>query len=231
MHIPALRRHRVHRPLGLLIGGILAAASLAMAPVAALAAPDGCVDPGWLGSAAPYTVLGIDGAAVNLHNVSVAGDVAAATGGSLTVMSPSIVNGDVYLGPGVAYQQDGSVTGSVLADQDLSSAVADAAAASSYLASLIPDQTFASWTGPHTIAGNGAVTVVDVGDVNMAGGAITLSGTCFFVINVSGSFDMGGDASIGGVDPSRVYINLTGTTTATTHVGNTFDASWHRTPP
>lgn len=178
--------------------------------------------PELLGRATYLTVFGFDNTDINLSNATVTGNVGVTTGGSLEVMSPSTVNGNVYLEPGVPLRLDGHVTGTIDHNADLSQEAADVRNLINNFTSLPPDQTYATWDSSRTITCSGSQTVIQVGSVNLSSGDhITFSGNCTFIINVTGSFQMGGDATIGASgDQSRAYINLLGTGTAMTHVGN-----------
>jgi hypothetical protein len=178
--------------------------------------------PELLGRASYLTVFGFDNTDINLSNATVTGNVGVTRGGSLEVMSPSTVNGNVYLEPGVPLRLDGHVNGTIDHNADLSQEAADVRNLINTFTSLPPDQTYTSWDSSRTITCSASQTVIQVGSVNLSSGDhIMFGGSCTFIINVTGSFQMGGDATIGAPgDQGRLYINLVGTGTAMTHVGN-----------
>jgi hypothetical protein len=85
---------------------------------------------------------------------------------------------------------------------------------SSYASSLTPTQTFTNITNPTTFTGNGGLNVIDVTDIHNA--KLTLSGTAndYFVFNVTGELQTNRAMTLsGGVLPSHVLFNLTGSGT------------------
>lgn len=166
-------------------------------------------------------VFAVVGNNVNLANVTVDGDVGVSRNGKLTFMAASIVNGDLYLDSGVTKTISGPY-GKLYEPVNLSSAQGEVYSASAALAALAADVTYANWTSPLTIAGNGGVNVLKItGDVNLSSKSITLTGgpNDIFVINVLGGFDLGGSGGIiagSGMDPSRIIINMIGTGTKVT---------------
>jgi len=85
---------------------------------------------------------------------------------------------------------------------------------SNYAASLTATQTFSTLNGTTTINGNGGLNVIDV--TNISNDKLTLSGTAndYFVFNVSHEIQTNQPMTLsGGVDPSHILFNLTGTGT------------------
>jgi hypothetical protein len=189
-----------------------------------LSAQYNCVN---LGEAVKYSVLGLNNTFVNLHNVTVnGGRVGVSLGGSLNFSSASSVNADIYLHTGVSYSLGGVFIGNLYTNQNLTQAVTDATNASNTANSLSATQSFSSWSSSMTINGNGGLNVIKVSNVNLSSSSIiTLAGGAndCFIINVSGSFTMGGSASIetSGVPSSHVLINIHGSgTNVTSQINN-----------
>jgi PEP-CTERM motif len=85
---------------------------------------------------------------------------------------------------------------------------------SSFASSLTPTQTFTTINNTTTITGNGGLNVIDVANIQNA--KLTLSGTAndFFVFNVSNAISTNQPMILsGGVSPSNILFNLTGTGT------------------
>jgi len=175
-----------------------------------------------------FTVFG---KTVNLHNVSVYGDVGVSANGTLNLSSASSVQGDLYLDSGVKMTLGGPY-GSLYQPFDLSMARSQVYEASAVIAALTPDLTYANWTSPLTINGNGGINVITVtGNVNLSSESVTLTGSPkdIFLINVLGGFTLGGSGGIiagSGVDPSQVLVNIVGTgSKVTAKVDNEVDGT------
>jgi hypothetical protein len=85
---------------------------------------------------------------------------------------------------------------------------------SSFASSLAATQTFTTINNTTTITGNGGLNVLDVANITNA--KLTLSGTAndFFVFNVSNAIQTNQPMTLsGGVSPSNILFNLTGTGT------------------
>jgi hypothetical protein len=176
-----------------------------------------------LGEAGNYAVYGIGVAmtpVVGGGGSLITGDVAVGNTGSLTVGGGSQINGNLVLGIGASFTPSGAtpsggfVTGTTTTNHDFTSAETALHAASTNYAAEMPDQTFTNITSPTTISATDSnhVTIIDVGSINLGGSSVlTLSGAAndFFIFNVSGTFTMGGSASITGVDASHVLFNVT----------------------
>jgi hypothetical protein len=211
--------------LGLLLSG-LGTISLHAVPVGSL--PD--VSP-----LIPFAVFGND---VNLHNVTVNGNVGVSANGTFALESPSTVNGNVYLASGVTTGGGGfpgNINGTLFNNQDLAAAQARVATASATLAALTPNLTLASISSGQifgAINGVADVYVVNVtGDINLGSGEnISFVGDAgdFFVLNVAGDVDMGGNAAIGSLpQASHIFFNLTmaGSLGNVAHVDNIINAT------
>ena len=179
-----------------------------------------------LGDAADYAILampdGADDPDVRLFaSVKITGDVAIGTDGSFRMFSSGPgkgIFGDVHLESGVVQDISGSadISGSVFTNVDLSLAIADALAASSAADALAATQTFGSITDStiwNATALDG-INVIDVDDIDLgAVDQLTLNGSAedFFIINISGVFDMTGSSKIvtsGGILPGHVLFNF-----------------------
>lgn len=85
---------------------------------------------------------------------------------------------------------------------------------SNYATSLTATQTFTDINGTTTITGDGGLNVIDVANIQNA--KLTLSGTAndYFVFNVSDQIQTNQAMTLaGGVDPSHILFNLTGSGT------------------
>ena len=85
---------------------------------------------------------------------------------------------------------------------------------SNFASSLAATQTFTTINGTTTITGNGGLNVIDVANIDNA--KLTLSGTAndFFLFNVSNAIQTNQPMTLsGGVTPSNILFNLTGTGT------------------
>lgn len=197
----------------------------------------GTIDPGvatvngniyTIGDAANFSVLGLPGTRVDLSNTTInGGKVGVGSGGSLNFAAPTTINGTMVVSSGVAYKQTGTLNGSLVLNADLSSAAADAIQGSIDLAGLTANASFNTINSSQTFQGNGGVFVISANNINLSSGDnIVLNGTAsdYFVINVTGTFTMDGDAQIsvtGSVPSSHVIVNIIGTgSTGTTKVGN-----------
>src|SRR5438067_2138972 len=106
-----------------------------------------------LGTAADYALLGLPSTSLTLSNVTVNGKVGVSQSGSLTINSPSTVNGNVMLNTGASYSSTGTVNGTVYTNQNISQAWNDAISAANFAAALTPTQSFANWSSTITING------------------------------------------------------------------------------
>jgi hypothetical protein len=181
-----------------------------------------------LGDAARFTILGLANSIVDLSSVTVNGDVAASTGGSIRVASASTVNGSLYLNTGATYTKTGVVTGSIFTNQTLTSAWTSAQSVSAAAATLTPNLTYTQWNTALNIIGNGSTTVIRVGSIKIGrADVVTLTGGAndLFIINVVGSFEMSANAKIvgSGVSPNQILINLIGTESVTTRNANVIE--------
>lgn len=126
--------------------------------------------------------------------------------------------GNVFLSTGSSITHPQQVQGSVFTSQDavLNQAAADAKAAAATFAGLSatnPTTSISNSTG--TITGTAGLNVLNISGLNLNHGTLTLSAPKGgqFVINDSGQFTLnsGTIALAGGLTPSDVVLNLTGT--------------------
>lgn len=188
-----------------------------------------------LGAAGDFAVLSLgkpdadtDGQSkLDLSAVTVHGDVGVGPYGTLDFQGPSTIDGDLYLDPTLLPQDIisdvGTVTGQRFTDRDLSVAVSDALAAAAANAALVPTHSLGRLKTSATVYGTGGMNVVALDGLDYARSnpgaplVLTLTGgpDDLFVLNVRGKFVLGPGARIGGVDPSRVLVNVgPGTTPA-----------------
>ncbi len=179
-------------------------------------------------AAAPFAVLSfgkptldtLGQSKLDLSQVTVHGDVGVGPYGTVDFQGPSTIAGDLYLDPTLRPQDvisdEGTVTGSRITDQDLSTAVADALDAAANLSGAAPTQSFSNILDSLTVHGSGGLNVIAVGNLDFSASndgsplSLVLSGgqDDLFVLNVAGKFDLGPAASISGVDPSRIVVNI-----------------------
>jgi hypothetical protein len=174
----------------------------------------------------PYATFGhsyVDSA------VTINGPVGISDNGNLNLMAPSTINGNLYLGTGATYSGPGVLNGSVVHPGSLAAAQAEVGTASGVLAGLTANQTLGAVNSALTInSANGVadVYVLDISSLTLGSGQnITFNGDAgdVFVLNVTGSMSMTGDATIvAGLDASHVFVNVTDTGNLGTiaHVGN-----------
>ena len=185
-----------------------------------------------LGEAANYAVLGAN---VNLHNVSVTGDVGVAANGALNIGGPSELHGNAYLGAGTTFSNNGLLDGILIQPYAINQALADAISASQNAATLSPNLVFSSITNSLVIQAAGAQTVVNVtGDLDLSSGEYVhfdgIDGQKL-ILNIYGGFTLGGDASIrglpgSGIDAGDILINMVGTgDTVTTGINNNVEGT------
>jgi hypothetical protein len=167
-----------------------------------------------LGAAGDFGVLGLNNTEINANNATVTGDVGVSRGGQLTAKAHATVTGEVHAFSRGLYSGPGKLSGVVKIDPTLlGRANADARNASSEAAALTPTQVVRSVNQPITLTGNGGLNVISVrGDVKQS---ITLTGgpNDVFIINISGSLDLGGKEGLGvagGVTAGHVLYNITG---------------------
>jgi hypothetical protein len=184
-----------------------------------------------LGSAGPgnYAILniGTGNADVALNGPgTTTGNVGVLSGTlSLASSTPPAVAGNVLLGNGASpnFSAAKQVSGSVLANQNpvLNQARTDAINASSTFAALAPTQSVPGGAikGSATVSGTAGVNVLDVSGISLGNGqTLTLNGPAGsqFVINDSGGLTLnsGRINLAGGLTPSDVVLNFTGTNPA-----------------
>jgi hypothetical protein len=208
--------------IGLLI---LFLALLIASPALAGWQPDGALG---LGRAADFAVLSLgkpsadtDGQSkLDLSAATIYGNVGVGPYGTLDFQGPSTIDGDLLIDrtllPQDIISDEGVVTGMRIEDADLAGAVADALGAADENASLAPTQVVGRMTASTTVYGNGSLNVIAVDGIDFsrssATNPLTLqlmgSDSDLFILNVGGKFVLGPSASIRGVDPGRVLVNV-----------------------
>ncbi len=188
-----------------------------------------------LGSAADFAVLTVPGSSyLNFSAVTVNGNVGVGSGGSLNLMSPSTINGDVYLTSAGQMYGPGTLNGTSTVNAPyVAQAISDAMTAYNTATALAPTVTInGNLTTNTSITGNGGMNVIKItGNVNLNSQSLTLNGTSAdtFVINVAGGFDLGGNGGIvagAGVSASQILINVESSgTKLTSKVGNIVDGT------
>jgi hypothetical protein len=173
-----------------------------------------------LGAAGHCTVLEVGtGSSVSITGPAggILGDICIAPGAHLSMSGSEYITGDIRLGAGATFSNSSSGTiGTVFTNVDLSAEINDANAATAALAGLPCTQVFNKLDNTLTIAGNGGLNVICVGDVVLNGKTVTLAGgpSDHFVLNVTGKFVLNGGGKIlvaGGVPASNVIYNVLGT--------------------
>lgn len=168
-----------------------------------------------LGTAGSYTVLGLTNGNVIISEgaTSVAGDVGVGPndGGALL---KSTITGKLVLDPTAHpdIHPDLTVLGGTSV-ASLTGPVADALAASAFLAGLAPTQSFGNITTSRTFSSTGAVNVIQLGSVNTVKQQLTITGGAsdVFVFNVAGGFNFSSSQLIlSGVNASNIIWNFPG---------------------
>lgn len=195
-----------------------------------------------LGEAGTYAVflLGkpsadtLGNAKLDLAAVTVNGDVAVGPWSQFDFQGPSTINGDLYLDPTIIQSNvlsyAGTLNGLRYWDVSLAGAVETAINASQMNSARPATQTYSKILGPMTIQGNGGMNVINIGSLDYSRSSsvtplqLTLEGGSndLFVLNVSGKFVLGPNASIKSIDPSRVLINILPGTTAVSMGSNSY---------
>jgi hypothetical protein len=157
--------------------------------------------------------------------VTINGRVGVSNGGTLTVMGPSVINGNVDVGIGATLTGPGRINGTITQGLDLSAPQSQVFSASTFFSGLPADQTFSTLNSAQSFtAAPGTTRVVNVTNgLNLNNENISFSGGGDLVLNVGGPFNLVGSASILTSDPSHVFINYTGTSGVQTHVGDIID--------
>lgn len=180
-----------------------------------------------LGTASPanYTTLAMGPTDVTITGSSIikgsVPNLGVPSGGTLSISGSSTVLGSVFADTGIAVSVTGSSSvGAVVQNSttnaQLTQAAADAQSASDTYAALSATIATTSITGATTITGVAGQNVMNLTELNVNGSkTITISApsTAWFIINVSGTFDINGSSSIklsGGIKPSNVLWNVTG---------------------
>ncbi len=184
-----------------------------------------CVGPEFgLGPASETTVLELGAAQVSINGPAggILGDVYIAPGGKANFSGGGeYLTGNVYLGAGATYQNSGLIVqGSVYTDQDLSAQINAAYATYDNAVSAPCTQTIAKLDGQNvtTVTGSVGLNVICVGDVNISGKQVYLTGPAGtqFIIKVSGNFALTGGGNgpqiraAGGVKPSDILYVFVG---------------------
>jgi hypothetical protein len=183
-----------------------------------------CVDPQLgLGAAAGCTVLELGAASVSITGPAggILGDVCVAPGGKLSISGDEYITGKVKLGTGATVQNSSSYWVDVMNNVDLSAQILAAKTAATNAAAMPCTQSYATLDGNSvtTITGVVGNNVICVGDINLSGKQITISGPtgAKFIVNVAGKFVLTGGGSgpqirvSGGVQPKDVLYNIKGT--------------------
>ncbi len=164
-----------------------------------------------MGSPAGIGILGVDNTSITNGGI-VWGDAAVYAGGSFR--NNATVHGNIYTAFSGQYS-GAAPDGAVLVDfSDVRASVDNAFYNASAAAGMTPTRSFAGGiTSATTVTGNGGVNVLNVAG-NIAQN-LTLSGSSsdIFVVNVSGTLNLGGGADLlvsGGVTAEHVLYNFTG---------------------
>jgi len=142
--------------------------------------------------------------------------------------NPGILNGNVYLGNNATLANTGTINGTIFTNQDvkLNQAVTDAQTAAATYGALLAGGcvqcttlTTINTSSNLTINGGAGQNVLHLTDLSLNGAVLTLNApaTAQFILDVSGTFAVGGGSGAGivlagGIAPQDVLINYTGTT-------------------
>ena len=181
-----------------------------------------------LGGAGEFAVLSLgkpsaetDGQSkLDLSAATVYGNVGVGPHGTLDFQGPSTIYGDLLIDqtllPQDIISDAGVVTGDRDDNADLSGAVAAAFGAAEDNATLPPTQTFGRIMASTNLYGAGGLNVIAIDGIDFSRSSATNPLTLqlmggdndLFVLNVVGKFVLGPNASIRGVEPSQVLINV-----------------------
>jgi hypothetical protein len=175
-----------------------------------------------LGAAANYAILA--GPYVNqfgLNSTTITGNVAVGSNGILGWNGPTI-HGNVYEASGVSGQNTASVSGTTSTNYSLTTAISNAQTAETAAAGLTATTTVSGGdvyingsSQDVTVNATGAQTVLDISEMFVDNGKLTLNGTAadVFIINITGSggLTFEGTSSIaltGGLTAYNVLFNV-----------------------
>jgi Ice-binding-like len=177
--------------------------------------------------------LGGNGAVININLATVTGNVGAQNSTKVMESAPSTVTGDFVVGSSANTSGIKGSHGPIVVDDSLlAQAVSDAETAAADFANLTPTLPASAFNngninGNVTLQGaNGAVNVVDLPQLSVPNGTLTLVGTAgtSFVINIAGNFNLHSGKIVvsGGMGPLDVVYNITNANaTVTTMVPTT----------
>ncbi len=167
-----------------------------------------------LGTAANYSVLGLQGTTILNNEVRVAGNEGVSQGGALKNKADSTITKNVFEYSKGEYSGNGKLRGQVVIDADrLAKADQDALQASLTAASQIATQTFGSIKHSTVVLGNGGVNVISINGNITDSLILRGSASDIFIVNVSGTLKLRGNSTLGlagGVTASHVLYNFTG---------------------
>ena len=182
-----------------------------------------------LGSAANYTVLGMQGTTINNSLGTINGNEGIARYGSITNQAPFTVTGNVYEYASGQISGPGHVNGSINVNSALlTQNNTDALNAWTQAAGMTATQTVTGGlTSSLTINGTGGVNVINInGNVNLNNANLTLNGSAndVFIVNISGNVQLVGTAAFtlsGATTANHVLYNLTSSScSVSTNIGD-----------
>ncbi len=168
-----------------------------------------------LGPAAGFSVLGLQGANVQLSGqLQIAGNVGIGANGQLSVSKGDSFPGTLYADPTANLQiPNGAFAGGVVT-QSMAAIQSAALAEASAVGSLSPTQTFSQIQSATTITGDGGQNVIQVnGSVNLNNANLTLSGGAndTFIFNIVGGFNLNNaNIVLNGVAANQVLFYFPG---------------------
>jgi len=157
---------------------------------------------------------------VNLSGSTITGGVGVATTGNFG-MSGGAISGNLYLDQAGTYNNSGGTIGAVLQNAATDTLLAGWASSASSLsttdaalsATINPPTSIVMSGGSQTITGGAGVNVLNLDNLIMSGGVLTLSAPSggSFVVNDFGSFTLSGAQILlaGSLGPGDVVYNLT----------------------
>ena len=171
-----------------------------------------------LGEARDFCVLGLQDVKLSMSNpqTSVSGNVGLGPGGAQN-FSDGFIGGTYTFDLTANSHANNVVVIGGTTTADLSTAVADALAASEAASSLPPTQAFGAVKDALSVVGNGGLNVIAIDSITFSGGTdkLTLEGapSDVFIVNVAGSVKLSHKLSRiqvgGGASESHVLFNLT----------------------
>jgi hypothetical protein len=171
-----------------------------------------------LGAAAGYSILGINGATINLSSgpLRIYGNVGVGDASQLNFSGGGQIVGRVDFSPSATLNTGGNTITGGTNPMSFSAVNAAVLNAVNFANSLTATQAFSSINSAMTLNSTSSLNVISVaGDIHLSGGNLTLNGSASdtFVFKISGTMELSGDTNIlltGGLTPNNVIWDFIG---------------------